>query len=141
MKVEKIDHIHIFVNDIEKATGFFSSLMNTKFSRILDLEELNAKSAMEPLGIELISSISLDGPVAQNIKRRGEGVAAISLKVPDIEEAISELQSRGVRLVRRVEKGRLKEAQFHPKDSFGVMIELCEYQLEPDAHIAAFHYD
>jgi len=43
----------------------------------------------------------------------------------------------GIRLVRRIESGKIKEAQFHPKDTFGVMLELCEYELEHGAHIAA----
>ncbi|MFC1885683.1 VOC family protein [Thermodesulfobacteriota bacterium] len=137
MKVEKIDHIHIFVKDLDKAIKFFETALGTKFADPHLAEKLDAKTTLDPLGLEIIESGSKDGVVAKTIERRGEGLAAISLKVPDIEEAITHLESLGVRLVRRIEAGKMKEAQFHPKDTFGVMLELCEYELEHGAHIAS----
>jgi methylmalonyl-CoA epimerase len=137
MKVEKIDHIHIFVKNQDKAINFFEAALGTKFSSPRSSENLDAKTTMDPLGLEIIEGISPEGPVKKTIERRGEGLAAVSLKVPDIEEAITRLESLGVRLVRRIENGKIKEAQFHPKDTFGVMIELCEYELEHGALIAS----
>ena len=87
--------------------------------------------------MEIIEGVSKDSAVTKTIEHRGEGLAAISLKVPNIEEAIAHLESLGIRLVRRIESGKIKEAQFHPKDTFGVMLELCEYELEHGAHIAS----
>jgi len=137
MKVERIDHIHIFVKDLDKAIQLLEGALGTKFSEPHVLKDLDARATLDPLGLELIEGRSPDGAVARFIERRGEGLAAISLKVPDIEEAIAHLESRGVRLVRRIESGKLKEAQFHPKDTFGVMIELCEYELEHGARLAS----
>ena len=137
MKVEKIDHIHIFVRNLDKAIEFFEDALGTRFSEPHPVENLDAKATLYPLGLELIEGSLPDGAVARFIERRGEGLAAISLKVPDIEEAIAHLEARGVRLVRRIESGKLKEAQFHPKDTFGVMIELCEYELEHGARLAS----
>lgn len=137
MKVEKIDHVHIFVKNLDKAIRFFEEALGTKFSEAHLPENLDARTTLDPIGLELIESASPDGTVARFIERRGEGLAAISLKVPDIDQAIAHLQSRGVRLVRRFESGGLKEAQFHPKDTFGVMIELCEYELEHGARLAS----
>lgn len=137
MKVEKVDHVHIFVKDLDKAIKFLEGALGTKFSEPHCPENLDARTTLDPLGLELIEGVSPDSAVAKFIERRGEGLAAISLKVPDIEEAIAHLESRGVRLMRRIESGRLKEAQFHPKDTFGVMIELCEYELEHGARLAS----
>ena len=137
MKVEKIDHVHIFVKDLDKAIQFFEKALGTKFTEPGSSENLDAKTTMDPIGLELIEGVSKDGAVAKTIERRGEGLAAISLKVPDIEAAIAHIESLGIRLVRRIESGKIKEAQFHPKDTFGVMLELCEYELEHGAHIAS----
>lgn len=134
MKVERIDHIHVAVKDLDKAISFFSQILGTNFSNTINVEKYTLKSVISPLGLELIESTSPEGVIAKFIERKGEGVSAISFKVPNLEEAIAELQSKGLRLVGRVEQGRLKEAQFHPKDAFGVMIELCEYE---DVHGAA----
>ncbi|OGP51453.1 MAG: hypothetical protein A2Y79_08025 [Deltaproteobacteria bacterium RBG_13_43_22] len=137
MKVEKIDHIHIFVKNLDKAIKFFEEALGTKFTEPHNPKNLDARTTMDPIGLEIIEGASKDSAVSKTIERRGEGLAAISLKVPDIEEAIAHLESLGVRLVRRIESGKIKEAQFHPKDTFGVMLELCEYELEHGAIIAS----
>jgi methylmalonyl-CoA/ethylmalonyl-CoA epimerase len=137
MKVEKIDHVHIFVKNLDKAIKFFEEALGTRFAAPRNSKNLDAMTTLDPIGLEIIEGVSQDGPVNKTIERRGEGLAAISLKVPDIEEAIAHLESLGVRLVRRIETGKIKEAQFHPKDTFGVMLELCEYELEHGAHIAS----
>ena len=128
MKVEKLDHIHVYVKDLEKAKDTFSRLLGTTFCSDIIMEQAQLRSTLSPLGVELMQSTSPDGFVAKAIENRGEGLAALSFKVPDIEQAIKELQSMGLCLVARLELGGVKEAQFHPKDCHGVMIELCEYQ-------------
>ena len=130
MKVERLDHIHIYVNDIDKAIAFFSEVLGTKFSDFIVVTEVKLKSTLEPLGLELMQPTSPGSYVAKAIERRGEGLAAISLKVPDIEQATAELEARGLKVVGRIKLGGLKEVQFHPKDAFGVMIELAEYEDE-----------
>ena len=42
-------------------------------------------------------------------------------------------------MVSRISLGKIKEAQFHPKDAHGVMIELCEYEEESGAARAALN--
>jgi len=141
MKVEQIDHIHIVVKDLDKAVEFFESLLGVKFSKEVFLEEWQFKSRIAPIGpvgIELMQPTSPDSVFAKFIERRGEGLQAISLKVPDIEEAKAEMEARGIRLVSAVEVGRMKEAQFHPKDAYGVLIELCQYQAVHPGIAACF---
>lgn len=141
MKVEQIDHIHIAVKDLDKAVSFFEKLFGIKFYDEILVPEWSMKSriaALGPVGIELIQPTSPDSVFAKFIERKGEGVQAISFKVPDLEEAKSEMKSQGIRLVSTVNLGRMKEAQFHPKDAHGVLIELCEYQPVHGAYMACF---
>jgi methylmalonyl-CoA/ethylmalonyl-CoA epimerase len=133
MKVEKIDHIHIAVKDLDKAIQFFSDILETKFSPVIMAEKFDLKSVLDPLGLELIQSTSPEGVIAKFIERRGEGLHAISFKVPNLDEAVAELQAKGLKLVGRIDLGGIREAQFHPKEAFGVMLELCEYQEEHGA--------
>ncbi|MFQ5904511.1 MAG: VOC family protein [Candidatus Binatia bacterium] len=138
MRVEKIDHIHIYVKELDKAITFFSDILGTKFSDIIvDDNVFHIRSALDRLGLELVESLTPDGAVARTIQKRGEGLAAISLKVPDLEEAVKELQAKGLNPVSRIALGKIKEVQFHPKDAHGVMIELCEYEEESGAARAA----
>lgn len=136
MEVERIDHIHVFVKDLEKAVTFFEDILGSTFSEMRHNEELQLNWRMNTLGLELLSSSSPDGAVAKLVERKGEGLAGISLKVDNIEEAVSELQSHGIRLISRYEGGILKEADFHPKDCFGVVMELCEYTVPHGSFIA-----
>ncbi len=134
MKVEKIDHVHVFVKDLDKAIAFFSDILGTKFSGPIDIEEaVNVRCYLEPMGVELVASTTPDGVVARTIEKRGEGLAAISFKVPNLDEAVAELQAKGLRLLGWVQVGNLREAQFHPKDAYGVTIELCEYEARQGA--------
>jgi methylmalonyl-CoA/ethylmalonyl-CoA epimerase len=130
MKVEKIDHVAINVKDLKKAAQFFADLLGTEFSSPAVFKELDLTSLIEPLGIELVEPLTPDGPTARTIEQRGEGLSLISLKVTNVEEAMAEMKSRGVRLVTLIDRPKMKAAIYHPKDTFGVMIELIEYQSE-----------
>lgn len=128
MKVEKLDHIHIYVENLEKAKELFGRLLRTSFSPDIVVDELKIRTSFSPFGIELIEPTSPDSVVAKAMEKGGEGLYGLSFKVDDLEQAIAELQAEGCRLVGRVEVGGIKEAQFHPKDTCGVMIELCQYE-------------
>ncbi|MFC2066760.1 VOC family protein [Chloroflexota bacterium] len=143
MKAE-LDHIHIVVKDVDKAVAFFELLLGISFTKDMQSKELAKKwhyrsrmASLGTIGIELLQPTSPESLFARFIERRGEGIQAISLKVDDIEDAIKEMQTSNIRLVSTLEHGGLKEAQFHPKDAFGVMIELCQYQAVPGATLAA----
>ncbi|TAK34424.1 MAG: VOC family protein [Chloroflexota bacterium] len=134
MRVQRIDHIHIAVKDLDRATGFFERVLGDHFSRPIEIDgedELGNRAAMRsvlsPLGLEVVAPIAEEGFVHRFLEKRGEGLHAICFKVDDLEAAIRHFEENGVRLVGRITQGKVKEAQFHPKDSCGFMIELCEY--------------
>jgi len=129
MKVERIDHVGIYVNDLEKAADFFSGVFGFEFSRVFGAEGMDVREVVDTLGLDLLAAKSADGPTARVIKHRGEGPAALSLKVPDIETGIAEMLANGIRMVHRGNHGdAAKWATFHPKDTLGVFIELVEYK-------------
>ena len=133
MQIEKLDHIHVYVRDLDKAIRRFEDLLGVKFGEAMTegLENLGVKGAFAPPGIDVSQPTSPDSPVAKVIERMGEGlVGGASFKVADIEASIVELESKGLRLLGRIEIGGLKEAWFHPKEACGLLIELCEYREE-----------
>ena len=141
MKVERIDHIHLFVKNIEGAMKFFSNVLGIQFIGPIDKRAHNpntkVKVAFGDVGIEMVSPTSSDYPVAKYIDEHGEGLAAIAFKVPDLEEAIAELEAKGVRLDHRGSGIRdIKVAVFKPEDAYGVIIELVQYDDMPSVAIA-----
>lgn len=143
MHIEYLDHIHIAVLDLDKAVDFFEKLFDIRFGDEIVIKEWSARARIASLGplvgIELIQPTSPQSIFAKFIEKRGQGLQAISLKVRDLEEAKKEMQERGMRLVNSMTVGRVKEAQFHPKDAFGVLIEICEYPSEHPASKACLH--
>ena len=130
MKIEKLDHIAIMVQDLKKAEKFFADLFETKFAALGEIKDMDARSMMEPSGIEIIEPLTPDGVSARTLQKRGEGLSLLSLKVADLDEAMAEMKSKGIRLTAQGQNGKTRMAIYHPKDTFGVMIELIEYESE-----------
>lgn len=74
MKIEKIDYVSIILKDILEAEKFFSDLFHMKFAPFGQLDEMGAKSVLEPCGIELVTPVVPDGPAAKTLGNRGKGI-------------------------------------------------------------------
>lgn len=132
MKILKLDHIGVAVKSIEEALKLYEGVLGLKLEDVETVEEQNVKVAFLPVGdteIELLESTSPDGPIAKYIERKGEGMQHLAFKVESIEDALKTLKAKGVRLIDetpRMGAGGAKIAFVHPKETFGVMIELSE---------------
>jgi len=139
MKVERIDHVGIYVKDLDKAVAFFGGVLGFEFSRIFGAEGMDVREVVDTLGLDLLAAKTPDGPVGKVINHRGEGPASFSLKIPDIETGIAEMLVKGIRMVHRGNHGdAAKWVTFHPKDTFGVFIELVEYKPR-NPYLSAFN--
>jgi len=81
------------------------------------------------LGFELLEATADDSPVAKYIARRGAGMHHLALRVEDIEAAIAELKSRGVRLIDETPRPgahATRVAFVHPSSTHGVLVELVQ---------------
>lgn len=137
MKIEKIDHLHIYVKDLERTIQRFEDLLGVKFTGITNWEKWGIRDAYAPPGLVVIQPASADSAVLKFIDGKGEGLFGVSFRVSNIEDAIAELQSKGLRLLEKVQLGSLTEALFEPLEPLGVTIELCEYPGD-DIHAASF---
>ena len=127
MKVEKIDFVTFFVKDLDKAVKFFSELFETDFIEPYPTA-VDTKETLDSLGINLAAPLTQDGPSAKIMTTKGEGLFSVGFKVSNIDKAVADLRSRGVRLVGREKIGSAEYAVFHPKDTFGVMLSVIEYK-------------
>lgn len=132
MKVKHIDHIGIAVKDMAQAKRFYEEILGLKLHGVEEVSDQKVKVAFFPITdseIELLESTQPDGPVAKFIEARGEGIQHIAFRVENLEEALSELKAKGVRLIDekpRKGAGGAKIAFIHPKETNGVLVELCE---------------
>jgi methylmalonyl-CoA/ethylmalonyl-CoA epimerase len=132
MKPLKIDHVGIAVKSIESALKFYSHILGLQLGGDEVVAEQKVKTAFFPIGdteVELLESIAPDGPVAKFIENKGEGVHHIAFKVDGLDSVLRELEKKGVRLIDstpRIGAGNKRIAFLHPKDTFGVLVELSE---------------
>jgi methylmalonyl-CoA/ethylmalonyl-CoA epimerase len=132
MKVLKVDHIGIAVKGIDASTKLYSDVLGFDCAGRETVESAKVTTAFFPVGdteIELLESTTPDGPVAKFITAKGEGIQHIAFRVDNIEAALAELKSKGVRLIDETPRrgaGGAKIAFLHPQSTFGVLIELSE---------------
>jgi methylmalonyl-CoA/ethylmalonyl-CoA epimerase len=132
MKVKHIDHIGIAVKAIEQAGKFYTDGLGLNIQEIETVAEQKVNVAFLPITdseVELLESTEPDGPVAKFIDSKGEGVQHIAFRVENLEEALEELKEKGVRLIDQTPRkgaGGAMIAFIHPKETNGVLVELCE---------------
>ncbi|MFO7461184.1 MAG: methylmalonyl-CoA epimerase [Desulfatiglandales bacterium] len=132
MKIKHIDHIGIAVKTIDQAGKFYTDVLGLKIQDIENVAEQKVNVAFLPITdseVELIESTHDDGPVAKFIEARGEGIQHIAFRVENIEDALAELKAKGVRLIDQQPRkgaGGARIAFIHPKETNGVLVELCE---------------
>ena len=136
MKVEKVAHFHIVVKNIEAAAQLFSDLLGVKFVGPIQGVTPVKCAFDDRLGLELQQPTSSEGYVAGFLEEYGEGAVTMGLKVADIDEAIAELEAKGIGVLVKGGNDQIRFAVTDPKDTFGVALELLEYQGVQDAPCA-----
>jgi methylmalonyl-CoA/ethylmalonyl-CoA epimerase len=132
MKVTKIDHLGIAVKDIAKAKTLFRDVLGLNLVGSETVEEQKVITeifSIGEVGVELLESISPDGPIARFIEKRGEGFQHLAVEVDDLENAIEELKAKGIRLIDEQPREGVsgtRIAFLHPESTFGLLIELIE---------------
>jgi methylmalonyl-CoA/ethylmalonyl-CoA epimerase len=77
----------------------------------------------------LLEATSPDSPIARFIEKKGEGIHHIAFDVKDIYKEMERLKGEGFKLLsEQPKKGADNKwiCFLHPKDSNGVLIELCQ---------------
>ncbi len=132
MKLLKIDHIGIAVNNIADARSFWADTLGLPFEGDETVAEQKVNTAFFPVGeseVELLESTDPEGPIAKYIEKKGQGIQHVAFRVENIDQALEELKEKGVRLIDETPRkgaGGARIAFLHPKATNGVLVELCE---------------
>ncbi|MBN1614142.1 MAG: methylmalonyl-CoA epimerase [Deltaproteobacteria bacterium] len=132
MKAIKVDHIGVAVKDAAPVIKLYRDVLGLELAGDEVVKEQKVRTIFLPVGdteIELLESTEPDGPVAKFLETKGEGIQHIAFMVEDLDGALKELEAKGVRLIDKVPRigaGGKRIAFVHPKDTFGVLVELCE---------------
>lgn len=128
----KIEHIGLAVKQFDTAIPLFEQLLNTPCYKVENVASEQVNTAFFQKGetkIELLESTSPDGVIARFIEKKGEGMHHIAFEVADIEAEMKRLSDAGFTLLNPVPKKGADNKLVcfvHPKDTNGVLIELCQ---------------
>ncbi len=130
--INKIEHIGIAIKDAEKSEPIFNALFNQKpYKKEVVASEMVQTIFYQngPNKIELLQALSEDSAIAKFIAKKGEGIHHIAFAVDDIVAELARLKSEGFQLIHETPKEGADNkliAFVHPKDTNGVLIELCQ---------------
>ncbi|MGQ9676141.1 MAG: VOC family protein [Chloroflexota bacterium] len=130
-KVKRIDHIAIAVRNIEEARRQFESLYGARFL----LRKANPAGKYEvayfQLGeniVTMLEGTDPEGFVAKHVEQRGEGVQHVGIEVDDLDDFLTDLETKGARISNRMTlDGVRKEALISPRSAFGIILQPIEW--------------
>jgi methylmalonyl-CoA/ethylmalonyl-CoA epimerase len=127
----KVEHIGIAVKDFATSIPLFESLLNTNCYKqeVVETEKVNTAFFKQgETKIELLESLEPNGVIAKFIEKKGEGIHHIAFDVEDIYAEMERLQKEGFVLLNETPKlgaDNKLVCFLHPKETNGVLIELC----------------
>jgi methylmalonyl-CoA/ethylmalonyl-CoA epimerase len=128
----RLDHVGIAVRSLAERVPLYRDLLGVPLAREEDVPTERVRVAFLGNGethVELLEPMNGEGPIAQFLEKRGEGVHHLCFEVDDIEAALDHLRAEGIALVGEAPRpgaGGCKVAFLHPKTTGGVLIELTE---------------
>ncbi len=128
----KIEHLGIAVKNLEQSNLLFSKLFGKAPYKLETVESENVSTSFFLLGeskIELLEATKTESPIARFIEKKGEGVHHIAFEVTDINAEMKRLKDEGFTLLSEAPKKGADNKLIcflHPKNSNGVLIELCQ---------------
>lgn len=141
MAILGVDQVSVAVESLDDASRIYERILGlrrrghdetvaeqgvtTRFFPVADT--MTVVEALLPTGPET--------PVGKFLAKRGPGIHHVAFRVDDLDLELARLKALGVRLIdetpRRGAEGK-RIAFIHPKETGGVLIELCE--AGPGAH-------
>lgn len=133
--INRKSRIAFAVGDLDKARTFFKDVLGAEFGSTQDVKEFQFKYQPFRLGgaeMQLMSPYDPSSVVSHFLMKRGQGFHHVTLEVEDLDEAIEELKAKGVEIASHhryqepLEGSSWKDAFIHPRDAFGVLVQLIQ---------------
>ena len=123
------------VGDLDQARAFFQDVLGAEFGSVQDVKEFQFKFQPFRLGgtdMQLMCPYNPSSVVSHFLMKRGQGFHHVTIEVEDVDEAVREVEAKGVSVASRhryqeqLEGSSWKDAFIHPKDAFGVLVQLIQ---------------
>ncbi len=131
MNISHIEHIGIAVTSLEEAIPFYEKTLGLTCYAVEEVADQKVKTAFFMVGqtkIELLESTDPEGPIGKFLEKKGPGVHHLAFAVDKVNDALSELNEKGVQLIDKTSRKGAEGLQIgflHPKSTLGVLTEIC----------------
>jgi methylmalonyl-CoA/ethylmalonyl-CoA epimerase len=131
VRIKRVNHLGIIVEDLEEAVQSFTERLGLTLDHIEPYGD-ELEIAFLPCGdtlVELIEPRTDAGSNADYLKENGPGIQHVAFEVDDLEAALAELAERGVRPLGDAPMpgaGGTRIAFLEPQAFGGILVELCE---------------
>jgi len=129
--MQKVEHIGIAVKDLAVSIPLFERLFGSPCYKTEAVESEKVNTAFFQKGetkIELLQGLNPDSVITRFIEKKGEGIHHIAFEVADIHAEMRRLAAEGFTILNETPKAGADNKLvcfLHPKDTGGVLIELC----------------
>ena len=131
-RVKKVLHMGLAPHDVKKALDFWSKHLGLTLSHEEEVPRDQVKTYFLPLGesqVEILEAKGKNSPIQKFLDKKGAGIHHLCLEVEGLNDLLSQLKKRGVRLID--EKPRpgahgYQIAFIHPESTGGILLELAE---------------
>lgn len=129
--MHKVEHIGIAVKDLSSSISLYERLLGSPCYKTERVDSEQVNTAFFQTGetkIELLQGLSPDSVITRYVDKKGEGMHHIAFEVTDINSEMQRLAAAGFTLLNEVPKAGADNKWIcflHPKDTNGVLIELC----------------
>lgn len=134
MPILGVDQVSVAVESLDDASRIYERILGLKATHDETVADQGVTTRFFPVGrsesvVEALLPTGPDTPVGKFLAKRGPGVHHIAFRVDDLDAELRRLKALGVRLIdetpRKGAEGK-RIAFLHPKETGGVLIELCE---------------
>lgn len=135
MAILGVDQVSVAVEDLDDASRVYERILGLQRKPHDEtVADQGVKTRFFPVArsgtvVEALLALGPDTPVGKFLAKRGPGVHHIAFRVDDLDAELARLKGLGVKLIdetpRKGAEGK-RIAFLHPKETGGVLIELCE---------------
>lgn len=133
MKISRINHLGVIVEDLETAIEGFRDKLGLSLSKTEDYGGV-LDIAFLPCGdtqVELIRPRAEDDAAAAYLRDHGPGIQHLAFEVDDLERALAQVRKRGVDVIGDAPRPGADDtliAFLDPRPFGGILVELCQYR-------------
>lgn len=130
--MKKIEHIGVAVQDIDAANKVFEKIFGKAAYKIETVKSEEVETSFFQIGdskLELVAATNENSPISKYLSKNKQGLHHIAFDVEDILVEMARLKKEGFRLLNDIPKKGADNKLIcflHPKDTNGVLIELCQ---------------